>query len=430
MSDSKKFALQPDVKFRHLAAHYYGSLWGLCLFTLIGALQPFVLTSILQVPLAEQGRVTGRLGFFQEITVILTIGLLGVFSDKIGRMPVYAFGFLTLGIAYFLYPSATSVEQLIFFRTIAALGMAAITVMFTTVTADYVMDSSRGKATGWQGIFNGLGAILTSMLFLKMPEILEKRAGMSFVEGLQTTFYIAAGIAVISALIMIVGLKKGVAVNEIERKSFLTLAREGIAAARLPGVRLAYAAAFVSRGDMALVGQFLIVWLNKYGLEKAGLNESQSLVQAQIAFVIVQLAAFFSAPVIGYLSDKMNRALAVAICVGISAVGYSSLFLMDNPLGWQMKIALILVGIGEMAGMIASQTLIANQAPKEIRGSVMGVFSFCGALGILLAFTLGGYLFDHWRESAPFLLFGVLGAFVALWGFTLSRSGKFQNSYE
>jgi MFS family permease len=102
----------------------------------------------------------------------------------------------------------------------------------------------------------------------------------------------------------------------------------------------------------------------------------------------------------------LNAIAAVVIAAIVAAIGYSSLVLIQNPFGTNMKFALVLVGFGEIAGVITSQVLIAKYAPKEVRGSVIGFFGFCGALGIMTAFGIGGYLFDHWRESGPFLLFG------------------------
>jgi hypothetical protein len=42
-------------------------------------------------------------------------------------------------------------------------------------------------------------------------------------------------------------------------------------------------------------------------------------------------------------------------------------------------------------------------------------------LGILTAFTVGGRLFDTWKESAPFFMFGVFGSLVAVWGLLIYR---------
>jgi MFS family permease len=420
--EPKKFLgvrLAPGVSARHLATHYYAALAGLGLMVFAGAVQPFVLTSLLRVPLEAQGAATGRLGLANEVAILLTVSLFGAFSDKIGRKPVYAAGLLLMALAYFLYPSAGGLNGLTVLRAVFALGASAFSAMLGTVLADYVANEDRGKAGGIMGVFNGLGAMLAATVFLSIPTRLEAR-GMDTVSALQTTFYIAAGIALVSAVVLWLGLKSGVETQETGRKSFLDLAREGVGAARDPGVALAYAAAFVSRGDLALAGQFLLLWVNKYGLEQ-GLSEADARKQAQLAFVVPQAAALLAAPVVGILSDRLNRAAAVALLVGVSAVGYSSLFFINNPLSGTMKLALLVVGVGEIGGVVASQALIAQQAPRAIRGSVIGVFGFCGALGILTAFTVGGRLFDTWKESAPFFMFGVFGSLVAVWGLLIYR---------
>ena len=41
--------------------------------------------------------------------------------------------------------------------------------------------------------------------------------------------------------------------------------------------------------------------------------------------------------------------------------------------------------------------------------------SVAGAVGILVASKLGGYLFDNWQPAGPFILFGVLALVVLVW---------------
>jgi NAD(P)-dependent dehydrogenase (short-subunit alcohol dehydrogenase family) len=219
------------------------------------------------------------------------------------------------------------------------------------------------------------------------------------------------------------GIKGGLVSNTAEKKSFASLAKEGIVAAKNPAILLAYLAAFVSRGDLALVGSFLTLWLNKYGIN-SGLSEADAAKQVSITVVIVQTVALFSAPIVGIMVDRFNVIVAVIIASICAAIGYSSLFLIENPFGTNMKFALILVGFGEIAGVITSQVLIAKYAPKEVRGSVIGFFGLCGAIGIMTAFGVGGYLFDNWRESAPFLMFGVFGVLVALFGLAIRHKVK------
>ena len=64
------------------------------------------------------------------------------------------------------------------------------------------------------------------------------------------------------------------------------------------------------------------------------------------------------------------------------------------------------------------QALLGQQAPGNLRGSVMGIAAFTSALGVLFATSLGGWLFDHWRAGGPFVMIAVVNALVllvALW---------------
>jgi NAD(P)-dependent dehydrogenase (short-subunit alcohol dehydrogenase family)/predicted MFS family arabinose efflux permease len=294
--------------------------------------------------------------------------------------------------------------------------------MFATVIADYIIDRDRGKGTGLMGFFNGLGAMFAVLVLLGLPTFFSRRS-FEFAYSLTLTFYLVAALAFFSSIVLMLGLKGGLISQTAEKKSFASLAKEGIRAAKNPAILLAYFAAFVSRGDLALVGSFLTLWLNKYGIT-SGLSEAEAARQVSVTVVIVQTVALFSAPVVGLMVDRLNTIVAVIIAAFIAAVGYSSLFLIENPFGPNMKFALILVGFGEIAGVITSQVLIAKFAPKEVRGSVIGFFGLCGALGIMTAFGIGGYLFDNWKESAPFLLFGILGVLVALYGLTIRKKVK------
>jgi MFS family permease len=67
-----------------------------------------------------------------------------------------------------------------------------------------------------------------------------------------------------------------------------------------------------------------------------------------------------------------------------------------------------LLGVGEMSVIIISQILITKNTPSEIRGSVSGIFSLFGGLGILVATKIGGIIFDSWKASGPFIFFGFL----------------------
>jgi hypothetical protein len=65
--------------------------------------------------------------------------------------------------------------------------------------------------------------------------------------------------------------------------------------------------------------------------------------------------------------------------------------------------------------VLASTLLLGQEAPTPIRGSVFGVQSFCGALGILAISAGGGRLFDAVGPWAPFAVMGIVNGVVCLW---------------
>lgn len=121
-------------------------------------------------------------------------------------------------------------------------------------------------------------------------------------------------------------------------------------------------------------------------------------------YILIQVFSLLWLPLMGYLMDRIYRGAGLAIAMVLAAGGYFSLFFLDNPLGSQMYLAAVLVGMGEMSANLASLALIGSEAPEKGRGAVIGLFSLCGAIGILIVAKLGGYLSGMFGPVAPFVL--------------------------
>jgi MFS family permease len=201
--------------------------------------------------------------------------------------------------------------------------------------------------------------------------------------------------------------------------SMLTIAKAGFVSAKNPKIALSYAAAFVSRGNLAIVGTFFTLWLANYGTAELGMTRGEALKQAAITLAIVNISVLLGAPLIGILADRINRVTALVITLLIAAVGYGGTYFIENPFGPGMKMLAIIIGLGEVGCIIGSSTLIAQESPVRIRGAVVGFFSACGAIGILIASKVGGQLFDAWSPTGPFVLFGLFALIVALGGLAL-----------
>jgi MFS family permease len=64
----------------------------------------------------------------------------------------------------------------------------------------------------------------------------------------------------------------------------------------------------------------------------------------------------------------------------------------------------------ETAPLVARRRQRRRVSRMRLKGSVAGVYSWCGGAAILLLTKLGGYLFDTWSTGAPFYLMAVFNA--------------------
>jgi MFS family permease len=126
--------------------------------------------------------------------------------------------------------------------------------------------------------------------------------------------------------------------------------------------------------------------------------------------------ALLAAPVIGVVSDRLGRVDAVLLALGVSAVGYGATLFVADPFSAIGYIVAAVIGVGQTFGVIASQVLVAEQAPPNIRGSVIGTFGLFGGVGIMVALGVGGILFDAWRPAGPFVLFASFAAVAFVFG--------------
>jgi MFS family permease len=404
----------------NMVTFYWACLTGILLSTFVPQLQPYLLTEFLHIPEENQGVMSGDLSFWGEVVIILMVGFWGNLSDKIGRRPIMAVGYLIMSAGIFMYPRADSYADLLIARVLFAAGVAAYSVMIVTLIADYVSDDSRGKATGMLGFFNGVGALITVMILLRLPAIFQD-AGQTPLEAGYSTYSIIGVMTLVTAVMMWFGLSKKEVNHHEEHAGMWTQAREGITAARDPGIALAYSASFVARGNLAIVGTFFTLWLANYGTLEMGMNRAEAMAKAGGIIAITQSMALISAPFFGILTDRINRVSALNITLLLAFLGYGGTWFVDNPFGLGMILCGMLIGMSEVGCIITSSVLIAQQSPARIRGSVIGMFNLTGAIGIMVASKVGGIMFDSWREAAPFIMFGGFALVVLIWGLAVRR---------
>lgn len=267
--------LVPGVRPLNLWAYLLVAIISSAYAGALSVLQPGLLHA-LGIPQAEQATLTGNLAALQELVFILLLGPIGALADRIGRRTVYASGLLITGIGYAVYAQAESVAGLVLVRLIVAVGCAAVIGMMVTVIADYPQEQDRGKANGLQGVVATLGAFIPPLL-LALPQVFAAR-GMDELGVQQATFAVAGSLGVFGALVAAFGLSAQAGRSTAaSQPPLLTLLREGARSTRDAGVALACAAAFTSRGVLAVTGAFMSLWLIQHGTGRLGMSASEAM---------------------------------------------------------------------------------------------------------------------------------------------------------
>jgi MFS family permease len=402
--------LAPGVSRANMSTLLYAAFFTIGLITFIGVGTPYVLTAILKIPADQQGSVSGNLVFWNEITALLVYGPVGILADKYGRKALYVFGFTLMALGIALYPTADSVAELTIYRIIFAIGTVTASGVLATVVSDYPQEATRGKLVAITGFMNGFGVAVISALFGGIPKRFSD-AGFDEVTAGLYTHWIVAVLCVISAVVVSLGLKSGLPGKTTERLPISEIISGAVKATANPRIALSYSAAFIARGDLVIIGIFVILWGTNAGVA-SGLAVGEATSKATFVFVMSQVSSLIWIGIAVFLLDRFNRVTGLAWCMLLATLGYLGMGLVDNPLSPDSLPFVLLLGIGTISAFLGSQTLIGQEAPERQRGAVVSGFNLSGAVGILFCSIVGGQLFDAISPKAPFLLVGALNGVV------------------
>ena len=86
-----------------------------------------------------------------------------------------------------------------------------------------------------------------------------------------------------------------------------------------------------------------------------------------------------------------------------------------------------IIGLSQI-GLIISSMSVLSGIPNahDIMGSLSGLYSFCGGIGIMIISSLGGYLSDHWILG-PFFILGLFNVALLVIYYSYSRQQKSGN---
>ena len=412
-------ALAPGYLPRHAAIYLYAAFTTIGLFAFVSYMQPWLLTVNLGLPGHLQGRTVSALNFANELLALCLVAPFGALADKIGRRSVYAFGFLWLAAGFMLYPTARTLPQLTGCALFFSVGVAAVGTMLGTVLADTADEASRGRLVGVAGFFQGLGAAVLVLVFGQMPKRLMD-AGVDALTAGRITMWLAAALCAVSAVVVYAGLARGTPSEQAQALPLSRIIADGaVAARRNPRIWFAYLLQFGSFGDRVVLGTFLTLRLQQAWLER-NFSMADAVERARLPFVAAMISGLATALVVGALLDRVDRLRIGVAAMALGALAYLICGFVEDPTeGMLMAAVAALLGMGQIAAIIAGQTLLGQEAPRDVRGAVFGLAGICASAGILFTNAFGGWLYDSVSKGGPFFLLAGVNFAIFLAGLRL-----------
>ncbi|KAF9358633.1 hypothetical protein BGX26_001262 [Mortierella sp. AD094] len=434
------FIVDKGIGYLNFISYLIACFGTICLVAYLSIVQPFVLTVILGIR-ENTGNLTGSLALYDEIIALPAIIIWGILSDCVGRRVVYSAGFLFLGVSLILYPYVENVyPHMLLCRLLFSLGSSACTCMMTGTLGDIAgCQHERGRVSAIVGICSGIGGLVAGLVLIRLPWQMGNKVNNE-IEGIKLALGIIGGCAVgLSVLFFLTMPKTGAGVADgvtaWAKKTILRredqesteeiispwrMLKYGIMAGRDPRVALAYVSSFVARADTVLFSSFMSLWVIQYyinlGWCQGGTTCYPAAGDTHMLTGYGQGISLAFAPIFGYASERFKKSTVLSVAGLIGAVGSLPFaFTKVAPADKSNFAFVTMTGIGQIGMIVTGMTLVNGiHIDARYRGSVAGVFSFCGAVSIMFMARLGGYLFDAWMHGAPFVLMGIVHLVVAL----------------
>jgi MFS family permease len=293
-----------------------------------------------------------------------------------------------------LFPLASSAGTVFLARFIDRIGKGIRGAPRDALVADVTPPEKRGAAFGLRQSLDTVGAFAGPVLAMLLAVV--------FAGELRTVLWIAVVPAFISVAVLWFGVR--------EPKT------QQVAPAKARGVTLNVRAMPPSFWVVCTVASvFMLSRFSEAFLVLVGTRAGLTPAFAPLALVAMNLAYLLSAYPVGKLADRMEKPHLLVFGCAILAIANLTLAFASTPVLLIVGALLWGLHMGFTEGVFAA--MVANSAPKDLRGSAFGIFNLLRGLVLLVASVAAGFL---WDEVGPQATFGfgsalAVATVAALW---------------
>lgn len=319
--------------------------------------------------------------------------LLGRVSDRVGRKPVIVVSLIGTAIGSFVTGIAGALWVLFIGRIVDGASGASIAVAQSAVV-DLGKPGQRPRMLGLLGMAFGVGFVVGPAL-----------GGLAALGGPHVPFFVAAALAAVNAIAAVVRLPETSVSRGVRERSPRSARRVN------RFIVIGFFSALPFAGFEATFSLF--------GGARFDLTEGST---AAIFFGIGVAMSVVQGALIGPLTRRFGSVALLRTGLALVATG---LLVLGGAAVWVvLGAALLLIVVGSGVTNPSLTTLVANSAPADRRGEVLGFQQSAGALARVVGPPLAGLSFDHVGIGAPYSLGALifLVAIAASWGIRTSRS--------
>ena len=255
-------------------------------------------------------------------------------------------GFLGFAVSM-SYAVGSSLETLIvIFSFVAGLGTAFYHPIGAAMLQAIYRDKSRGKALGINGAMGSLGRALYPSLFFALAAVVTNNGSIAII----------ALVGFLGSIVVSVGLTKrrdrsSIRTPKARPQEVSEPIRDRITMPLMMLTLVAFVSAFATQGIAA--------WIPTYLATQKGLGVSSSL---GIALTGMYAASIIGQPVFGYLVDRFNKRLILAISIVGSALSIVGYLFASGDLDY---VLLVLLGLFTFSGYPIFLSLASDYVPKN-----------------------------------------------------------------
>jgi multidrug resistance protein len=322
----------------------------------------------------------GLLGTSFSLMQFLFSPIWGRWSDRVGRKPIILVGLLGSCLSYVTLALAASLPMLFIARIVGGIAGANIPTAQAYI-ADVTTPENRAKGMGMVGAAFGLGFIFGPAL----------GGGLSRVSP-ETPMWCAAALC---------------GANLVAAWFLLPESRVVTATARTLGRMEAFRHAFKKPTLVILLAIYFIVIMAFSGFEATFALFSEArfgYTAASIGFLFTFIGvvlAVVQGVLVGRVVKRIGERRLIPFAITSIAIAIGMLPFVWNVPGLLAALALLAVGMGFNSPSITS--MVSRLSDADDQGGILGLASSLASLGRVAGPAWGGYLYDQFGMTAPYL---------------------------